>query len=404
MTSPTLGLVILLQLTTTTLDDALRSLENGRVPAVVPKHVGREAASRIQPDVEDPQLVHRLARVARQGKAQRELADALLRVATAPGGAPCASAALTELASVPPAELDRVAATLSSETVHELLGSIAELDDGPAAGCIVLLARAAEPFALAELLAEWTAAPKHHPRATRLLEHLARHRAPAECVQALASLDVELPPELWGPAGESLKALVGREPAAADVALQCAGSGEWGPGGAVVRSLGGVWLDDEARWTAAASALTPILHEASDDPGGVRPELIAAAIAAAGDLLLPGIVPLVDWFALHGPSTAVRVAAVRTTAQVGYGDAATIDLLIRLMTDQDALVASAAYAALQRKSGQRAIPMRAEMWHAWRATVELPREAPTPADERLAAERLLRGASERRQRERARPR
>lgn len=376
----------------TTADQGLEVLEKGGAPTEVSRAAGREAVSRIEPSMTEDALLRRLVFLARQGKAEAELTQALVTLVEGEGA--CTAVALGELAQSRPADLDRVSATLSPRTVGLLVDLLAEADDPTAFGALELLARVVEPAALIVLLDTWSEEEADRPRALRLIGLLERAKGPAELFQAVARMRLSQP--LWGPAGDALRALVKRDPATADLALMLAERAEYGAGAIVIRSLGGLWLDDAERLTKAFGVLDLLVTEVQDDLQALTPDLTTAAVETAADLLMPSVVPLLPSLALHGPSSPLRAAAIRAMGKLCYRDAPTVDLLIKLLEDADAGVATAAYETLRAKSGQRTLPMRKDMWDRWRASADLPAEPPTPDAERLDAERALRGKSQRR--------
>lgn len=394
-----LVLVALLPQVVTTLEEGLELLEQGAEPTRVLAPAGVAAARAIEPLADDPEHLRRLAHLARLGKAHADLASALGEVVAARG--PCLTVALAELGALPRPELDAAAARLSAESIDVLLGAIRD-DEDPAAvrGAIALLVPRLPALTLADSLQTWAYDERDVPKAVALLEQLHRAAEPMECYTAVANVD--LPPTLWPVTAVALRALLQRDPRVADVALEHASQGTWGPGCAVLHSLGGLWLDDEERLARATSIIDSLLAEiAEGGTAGIPPDAVSATITAGGDLLVPSVVPLLPALARDG-NTAIRVAAINAMPKVCYRDAPTIDLLISLLGDPSAEVAVAAYEALRRKSGQTKLPMRVEMWTRWRESTELPATAPEQdVATRLEADRRLRAASARRARERS---
>lgn len=390
MIAPLLGLVVLFpQVSVVTVDDALRvTREGGSLPAMS-RAFGREAAKRLDPRLELDD-VEALTRIARQAKALPELGVGLAAL-LADGDEKLFSYSVGELASLP-AEV-RDAAALKPHAIERLLEAAHAQDPEFAAAAVVLLMPRAQRSSILELFDEWAVQTAMHGRARHLLKQVARAPQPADLFVELAGRTVHR--ELRADVAAALRALAGRDSACVDAALEMVASGELGAGGEVIRALGAVRFSDEKRWEAAAQLLEGLLAEVEDDLLALDGDVLASTLAASGELLVPAVVPLLPSLALHAASPdVVRAAALEAMGRVCYRDAPTIDLMIGLLDDKSPAVASAAYEALRRRSGQSSLPQRSAMWVQWREQTVLPEQSEDPLA-RLATQRAGRASSER---------
>lgn len=389
--APALVLSLLLPLLqVVSVDQGLSLLEAGEPLEAVEPSVGKAAAERVAA-APDPLTLHRLSTLARLGGAEAALGRALVRVVAA-GQGPLLAGALDEASHLSD---DALAAgdlpPVALATLVDLLWSVSP-DDGQeqaALGAVLLAGPRADPAQLAGFVAAWAPEPTLRPRAERLVAGLARSRQPLAAYDAL--LGLELPAPLAAHRTAALVELVRRSPEVADEALTRSGldpaAGD--SVAVVVRSLGGLRLSDEPRWRRGAELLAGLLAARDLTPG-----LRAAALLAAGELLVPDVVPLLPP-ALRDADPGVRCAAAATIGLVGYRDGPTVDLLIEALADPAPEVADAVLAALVRKTGQR-LPAQLALWRRYRAAATLPAHPPQSAAERLGAERRLRADVERR--------
>ncbi|MCO5168084.1 MAG: hypothetical protein M9894_17205 [Planctomycetes bacterium] len=377
MTVGAAALLLLLALDLASVDEALLALERGeRLEGRVTPDAALTAAARIGPFT-SPAEVTALARVARAGGAEAALGRALVDAVRALG--PSAPAAAGALAGAQVHERDAALAAAPADlpaALLELAGG-----DAPCDPALALLARVATPEELAAAVQRWATADEP-ALAAGLLRHVGAARRPAATLSLLSL--VEVGPELVGPLGDALAALVARDDGAAAEAVARAARGVRGPGGALLRSLGAV---GPARHEAASALVVEALDEleAGDDDLA-----LSAAITAAGELLLPRVLPALPGLAAdQGRARVVRRAAVEALVHVGYRDAPTIELLIGLLRDPDAVVAAEAHRTLLRKAGVR-LDARPDLWEAWRRSRPLPEHAPEDDETRLLRERALR--------------
>ncbi len=377
------ALVLVALLDLGSVDEALEAVASGeRLEGRVPVEVARDAAARIGAFTRDPEL-GALVRVALAGGARDQVGRALLEAVRAQGpGALEAAACLARLA-----DDDRRAVLAAAPP--DLPADLRALVEGSApdadvTGALCVLAGTASADELAQALQAW-ADQGEVARARGLLEQAGAARQPALAVACLGA--VEVGPELTGPLGEALAALVARDEGAAAAAVERVGLGVWGPGGALVRSLGAVRGDLAG---VAAALVTEAVGALALPPGDVDDDVLAAIVAAAGEQLVWQVVPTLPGLAADRARGArLRRAAVHALSHVGYRDAPTIDLLVGLLRDPDRAVAAEAHRTLLLKAGVR-LDARPELWEAWRRGQALPATPPEPDEARLRRERELR--------------
>lgn len=376
------ALTVLLQVEpTTSLDDLLRSMDDGAPPPTkVEDDVAAAAALRIEPDVEPGQLTQ-LAALASVGQApaRHVLAVRLMDVVAERREA---SATAARLLAALPAEV-----LLSKTTRPEVVAGLIELVDvafaqeDAALGVIAadLLGRWAPPTTVSSLLSAWAEVPECVDQAHALIARLPDNTAaaPAELVRALRDL-----PEDGGawsqPLGGVARQLASSSPEAADVLLEWTRDARLGPSAAWLVGLGGVDLRDERRRDAARQVVLELVEYPGD------PVIASAALRAAAGLMLDEVLPMLPALTLQGP-VMVRVASIDGLRALAYKDAPTVDLLITLLSDPAPEVVVAAHAALCEKTGER-FPGVAEAWTLWRDRVTLP-EGPEEGMEAWLADR-----------------
>ncbi|MCO5165363.1 MAG: hypothetical protein M9894_03220 [Planctomycetes bacterium] len=381
--------LLILSVPITTLAEARDVLARGEPLTEVPPDVAREAIAAITPDLV-PEEFAELVAIGRLGEDPDELWRALVPIVVARSESSReAVVALAGLATrqLRPGEPPPPVLPAEALEVGQALAREDEEDRVAEAAAILVLPRST-PDDAAWLLEAWVAQGAAR-RVTALLGALHRVSDPAAIVRHLLAAD--LGADFARPLADALKRLA-RDPATADELMEAVSSGAVGPRAAHLRALGGVSLADEERWQRASELVHAFIYAVEDDAAAVPADETAAAVEAGADLLLPRLLPLLPHLALHGRSTAVRVAALEATGRVGYRDAPTIDLLIGLLEDPDGEVARAAYGALLKRSRYRA-EHRKEHWVLWRAGVTLPSEPPQSDEERMAEQRRLRAAA-----------
>lgn len=321
----------------------------------VPPGVALEAAARIDYQVA-PGDLDRLAAVAQAGGAVPALARSLARVvaeARGDDGPQAAARGLVWLGRLAPEALDPAVVELGGEAlwVERLLDLADGADEATVCAALELVARDGAPEVLQEYLARVSAAGPPRPRDLHLVQSLALTRRPLEVYTALVRL--ELAPELYEPVGESLSALVARDAATAEGALDLAAQGIWGWGSVVLRTLGSIPTESQAR-------ARPFVLHALETGAGYH---LAAAVISGTKLRMPELAPMLPDLTSDGHDVQVRIAAIRALPILRTRDPATIDALIALLEDR--AVAKEAHRALLRQSGVR-LPLRAEAWRAWR--------------------------------------
>lgn len=375
--------VMLLQVSFADLDEAILAVERMEpIRGRVSRPVAQEAVEAIRRRPEPPRL-EALVVVAREGP-HALLAQALLALAVE-HDAPAAGAALQVLAR-------ERASTPWRETLVEppqgwrssletwLHGDEEAAAQAAAELLVLILPPERLPTNLLDLVEQGRL-----DRAHRLLAlagpELPR---PGEAIGVLLSADVDV--RLGATFSDAMARLVARDEAAARTVLEQARQGVWGPAHAVLRSLGQVPPES---WEEAQTVVRGFLDQLGAEGGAedMDPTIARNAILAAGELLMPELVPILPWLALHGPDVAIRRAALVSIGDVCYCDEGTIDLLIDLLDDP--VVGPDAHAALLKKAGVQ-LPKRVEMWDSWRRGRALPKEAPVSDDQRLAEQRKLR--------------
>jgi hypothetical protein len=321
----------------------------------VPPGVALEAAARIDYQVA-PDDLDRLAAVAQAGGAVPALARSLARVVAesrGDDGAAATARGLVWLGRLAPEALDPAVVELGGEAlwVERLLDLADGADEAIVCAALELVARDGAPEVLQEYLARVSAAGPPRPRDLHLVQSLALTRRPLEVYTALVRL--ELAPELYESVGESLSALVARDAATAEGALDHAAQGIWGWGSVVLRTLGSIPTESQAR-------ARPFVLHALETGAGYH---LAAAVISGTKLRMPELAPMLPDLASGDHEVQVRIAAIRALPILRTRDPATIDALIALLEDR--AVAKEAHRALLRQSGVR-LPLRAEAWRAWR--------------------------------------
>lgn len=369
--------VILLQVSFSGLDEAVRAVERqeaiqGRVSA----QLAQEAVEAIRYGAE-PALLEPLLTIAGQGP-QAPLVEALMELALQ--DTPSASLALELLARRRASRGWREALQAPADRWEPALSEwLYGADDALAEAAGALLVLVLSPEGLVAALGTLVEQDRLD-RACALLELAGSDLArPGEAFRIFLEADVH--DGLAETFSDTMARFVERDERSAALALERASYGAWGPGHAVLRSLGKV---PPQCWEQAQGFVRASLLEIG---GGDDVMLVRNAILAAGELLLPELVPLLPGLALNGPGVAIRRAALVSMGHVCYRDAATIDLLIDLLDEPD--VASEAYSTLLKKAGVQ-LPMRVETWSSWRQGQRLPDKAPLPDAERLAAQRAVR--------------
>jgi hypothetical protein len=378
------------------LDDVLAGVDvSGRVEPAT----GSAALEAIGGHLDDEALTAHVA-VARAGRASdHALAEALMLVVSQSGSG--SWAAVYELGECP--REARLAAARSEDAlmwapgVIDLATEAAWPEEGTAVspsldvalGAARLLAPQLTPAELRQLVSDWGWEPPLEPLVVVLLEEASlAHPDPAQVYRELAVAEIGSR-SLETALGGALRVLVRRSPDAAEVALDMARSGAWGPGGAVLVSLPALPPSD---WPAASDVLQSALANLSASDPGLDLELTRAVLDAGAALCLPEALWLgLDLLSLEPGALpeGIRGPAITAVAELARKDAATLDLFLGLLEDRERAVVDAAYAGLRRKSGLE-LPARAEVWRAWRQTQSFP-ELEEDDEERLARELRLRG-------------
>lgn len=372
------ALIVLLAAPPPRLQELVELARAGKPLGKVSQATAREALVDLGARPED---VRPRVDVAMAGGAGRQAAAALLGLVHAES--PAWSEALAALAALPAPvrqgavrqAFDRLDATLVVEGVDP------RLRDGAAQ----LLVEAVDETALVSRLGQWGGQAETRPAALALLAACPRSPRPVPLLEALAS--ATLAEELYAPLRQAVHDLALASGEALEVVFHRATVGDRGTGDALLRALGAA---PPSRYAQAAPPLVDLLAVFADNPTGVEPMTLAVAVEAAGELLVPELVPLLVPLTARGIPQEVRLRTIEAASRVGYRDQPTISLLIRLLSDPDEKVRLAAWESLKSKSGQR-IPAQHEAWQRWLDGAKLPEQPPvTDNAERLTAERAIR--------------
>lgn len=372
------------------LDELLRSLaDGGAIPKVVEGDVGHAAAARITPFGNDDESLTALATIARRGGAAEHLSAALVSVLADRGSTVARATVL--LADLPLYVIPKQVPESAIDAAVELARSGPEVAvEGQAEAGATLVGLWGSPDVVRTLLSELVEAGSPQ-LALRVVTPITSNQSakPLDWVDMVAALDPTsgTAPAPWTTQlGLVLRDLVLRDTAAADRLADVSASNT-GPSGALLRALGGSPLDDADRFERARQLVLIYLEAAKT--GEVPTADAVAAIGAGTDLLLAEVALALPTLTAPTNPALVRIAAVRALERVGYRDAPTIDLLIKLLDDADPTVGIAAFEVLRLKSGQTSYTQRKSLWERWRARTTLPESPPDGLEVWLDLQRQL---------------
>lgn len=367
----------------TNLSDALEALEANEPLGKISLRVGLAATRRIRSTTEDEQL-ERLVKIAQAGRAQRALGQALVvHIGERGAGQRVAVRALAAFPERLRHDLTERPPKLWTFNLKRLLErTLTPATDG---AVLTLLVPHASVELLSRLYRRWRETSP--ARAELLLSRLGGCR-PAQRARVLELLT------RFPPAAAHLAALVAtcralaRDLAIGTTMVTAAERGDLGPHDVFLHVLGAV---PPSLWKRATRVtlghLTDLEEEAESAEEQAR---LAAAVLTAAQLRCPDVLDRLPLLLSSPTPSRIRIAAVQALALVAYRDGPTIDRLIKLLGDADPAVAEAAYGSLKRKAAVRLkLPMRPDVWQAWRRSQKLPDQAPEPVEERLAKQRSL---------------
>lgn len=376
----TAGLIVLLQVAS--LDDALRAVEAGQAQRL-PRSLGIQAARALD-RTDPPDRTEALLAVALAGEAHEALAPALGRLlARDDAHLPAALRAVGHL----PSELHRQVLRAIGGRERALRPAIVDAatgdDDHAAAGALWLLVPTAPADLVVDLIVDLGRAERH-ARVEAALRLAARTTAPRPLLEALIGLAPGVAPRHQPWLTDSVRELVARDAGAAAAALDLA---RFSPSPAALLALASA---PEDLWAEAAGLVDEVLQGFVWDVDVLTSEeveLLTAAVEAAGELRLPGVRDLAPTLLAPLSPAPVRVATLRALGTAGGRDATVVDLLLERL-EATGVERQAAYEALRAQTGQ-SLPLRPDMWRAWRGRMTLPVTTALEHAVRLERERAL---------------